>query len=178
MRLVWSLELGLWLWLFRFADQDELVLKLSTLFLSDASRDAAERVCRARGVCVACVSRGAMFLEGPRMMMMKQTLVNGRASDANQALEYSLAGDVILRHRNEQTEGRAFTFIHVVFELRRYCTREELHANSIYQLDLHNNRSQQITTDHNGFRRTRSREAQGCSASGQRKPTKHSLLSI
>lgn len=67
--------------------------------------------------------------------------------------------------------------IHFVLELQMR-TREELHANSIYQLDLHNKRQLPIKTNHNGLRRTRSREAQGRSAPGQCKSPKHSLPSM
>ena len=57
-------ELGaLWLWLVSLRRSRELEL---LFLLSDACRDAAE----CRGVRVACVSRGAMFLEDPRLTMM------------------------------------------------------------------------------------------------------------
>ena len=44
----------------------------ASVLLSDACRDAA----KPRGVRVACVSRGAMFLEDPRMMMVMMMMNN------------------------------------------------------------------------------------------------------
>ena len=101
---------------------------------------------------------------------------NGRASDANQALEYSPTGDVILRHRNRPRDEQSLLFLtrEVVLYTRRVNRKLNLLVRS--PTDVNKNNIKSIKSNHNGLRRARSREAQGRLAPRQCKPTKHSCV--
>ena len=91
----------------------------------------------------------------------------------NQALKYSLTGDVILRHRNRNTNRPRdeHSLCCSTCEVVLYTRTIKRKLNLLVRSPTED--SNESNPYRNGLRRTRRREAQGCPAPRQCTPTKH-----